>query len=106
VFSNSSATIRINSYVAVGLKDLKLDNSFAMFPNPAKENLTIKLQNSSNANCTVDIVNAIGQTVQTNSLGNDSEILNTISISNLTSGMYLVKTTLGDKVSATKLIKE
>lgn len=106
VFSNSSATIRINSYVAVGLKDLKLDNSFAMFPNPAKENLTIKVQNSSNANCTVDIVNAIGQTVQTNSLGNDSEILNTISISNLTSGMYLVKTTLGDKVSVRKLIKE
>jgi len=105
-FSNSSATIRINSYVAVGLKDLKLDNSFAMFPNPAKENLTIKLQNSSNANCTVDIVNAIGQTVQTNSLGNDSEILNTISISNLESGMYLVKTTLGNKVSVKKLIIE
>ena len=28
VFSNSSATIRINSYVAVGLKDLKLDKYF------------------------------------------------------------------------------
>ena len=77
-----------------------------MFPNPAKENLTIKLQNSSNANCTVDIVNAIGQTVQTNSLGNDSEILNTISISNLASGMYLVKITLGNKVSVKKLIIE
>ena len=104
--TSNTGVVKVNNSVILGVTDLNFDATFNVFPNPAKNNFNVKLQNASNANCTVDIVNAIGQTVQTNNLGNDSEILNTISISNLTSGIYMIKTTLGDKVSNRKLIVE
>ena len=105
-FSNTSATIRINSAVAVGISELNFDASFSIFPNPAKNNLNVKLSNTGNANCAIEIVNAMGQIVQTNNLGNGFEIQSNISISNLSTGVYFVKTTLGDKVSIKKLIVE
>jgi hypothetical protein len=105
-FTSNSGTIKVNNNVVTGINDLNFDATFSVFPNPAKNNFNVKLHNSNNANCNVAIVNSMGELVQSINLGNDSEISNTISISNLASGIYIVKTTLGDKVSARKLIIE
>jgi hypothetical protein len=51
-------------------------------------------------------MNSVGALVKSIDLGNDSEIYSNISISNLSSGMYFVKTTVGDKTSTRKLIVE
>lgn len=104
-YTSKAASIRVNDGI-VGINDLNFDASFNIFPNPAKDNFNVSLDNISNANCTVEIINTMGQTIQLHQLGNDIHISNNISISNLTSGVYFVKTTLGDKVSVRKLIKE
>ncbi len=105
-FANTSATIKINNSVITGINDLNFDASFNIFPNPAKDYVNVKLHNAVNANCKIQIVNSIGQIAQEIDLGSDSEITRNISVSNLNSGIYMVKTTLGDKVSVRKLIIE
>lgn len=102
----NSATIKINSAVILGINDLNFDATFNVFPNPAKDVVNVKLQNVTNADCKIQIVNSIGQIAQEIDLGNDSEITRNISVSHLNSGIYMVKTTLGNKVSVRKLIVE
>lgn len=104
--SSTSAYVRVNNAVVTGINDLNFDASFNIFPNPAKDHFNVKLNNANNATCKVEIVNSIGQLAQSINLGNDSEISSNVSISNLLSGVYIVKTTLGDKVSTRKLIVE
>lgn len=103
---SSSATIKLNGNVVTAIKDLNLDATFSVFPNPAKNNVNLKLQNVNNANCKVEIINAIGASLKSIDLGNSSEISSSISISNLTAGMYFIKTTLGDKTTTKKIIVE
>lgn len=105
-FSSTTATVKINNNVITGINDLNFDATFNIFPNPAKNQVNVKLHNATNAACTIEIVNSIGELAQSINLGNETEISSNISISNLASGIYIVKTTLGDKVSARKLIVE
>jgi len=105
-FQNTSASIKVNNNVITGINDLNFDATFNIFPNPATNFVNVKLQNVTNTNCKIQIVNALGQIAQEIDLGNDSEINRNISIANLNSGIYMVKTILGDKVSARKLIIE
>ena len=104
-YTSKAASIRVNDGI-VGINDLNFDATFNIFPNPAKDNFNVSLNNAVNANCTVEIINAMGQSIQLHHLGNEIHISNNISISDLASGIYMIKTTLGDKVSVRKLIKE
>jgi hypothetical protein len=104
-YTSNSASIRVNSTV-VGINDLNFDATFNVFPNPAKDNVNVKLSNQHKALCTIEIIDAIGQTAKMINLGNQTDISENISITDLASGMYLIKTTLGDKVSSRKLIVE
>ncbi|MES2762489.1 MAG: T9SS type A sorting domain-containing protein [Bacteroidota bacterium] len=104
--TSSSASVFVNNMVITGINDQNFDASFSIFPNPAKNNFNVKLNNVSNGDCNVEIVNSVGQTVKVVNLGNTTEITNNISISDLAQGMYMIKTTLGDKISVRKLIVE
>lgn len=101
-----SAEIFINNLVLTGLNDKNFEATFQIFPNPAKNYFDLNLSNPSNENGTVLITNAIGQVVRTIELGNDSQLKRQISISDLQPGVYLVRTTLGNKTSTRKLIIE
>lgn len=105
-FTSNTGDVKVNSNVVTGVNALTFDATFSVFPNPAKNNFNVKLLNANNTNCKVEIVNAIGSLVKSIDLGNNTEISNIISISDLTSGMYFVKTTLGDKTATKKLIIE
>jgi hypothetical protein len=102
-FSSTSATIKANSLIT-GIKDNNLDASFNVFPNPAKNNFNVKLRNQNNADCYIEITNAIGQVAKVINLGNETEIAGNISISELSAGIYFIKTSIGNKIAVRKLI--
>lgn len=104
-YTAHSAAIKINSSI-VGINDYSFDSMFNVFPNPAKNSFNIKLNNPNNSSCKVEIINSFGKTIRVISLGNMLVISDAISIADLASGIYIIKTTLGDKVSTRKLIKE
>lgn len=68
-----------------------------LYPNPAKNNLYI--ETTLNSNIHVSIVNMLGKEVIKTKVNN-----NTVNISNLTSGVYIVKITEENKTSTKKLI--
>ncbi|MBA3663111.1 MAG: T9SS type A sorting domain-containing protein [Bacteroidetes bacterium] len=103
---STSADITVNNAVITGLNDKNFDATFQIFPNPAKESFYVNLSNATHANGTIEIYNSLGQIVKTIQLGNASVITEQVSLSGLSSGIYIVKTTLGDRSSARRLIVE
>lgn len=104
--TNTSATVKMNDNVITGITDRNFDAGFNVFPNPAKDNFTVQLSNANNDFAKVEIINSLGAIAQTINLGNNSQLQKTISITELNSGIYMVKTTVGNKVSVRKLIVE
>lgn len=104
--TNTSATVKMNDNVITGITDNNFDASFNVFPNPAKDNFTVQLSNVKNDAAKIEIINAVGSVAKTVSLGNNSQLQTNITITDLTTGIYMVKTTVGDKVSVRKLIVE
>lgn len=91
VVSRSTAEVTLSSSSFSQIEGLK------MYPNPTKNNLFIETTLNSNIN--VSIVNMLGKEVV-----NTKVINNTINVSNLTSGIYIVKITEEGKTSTKKLI--
>jgi hypothetical protein len=103
--TSSQAKIRVNNFVVTGINDFNFDATFNIFPNPAKDLFNVSLHNENKKECNIEIMNSIGEVIQTLSLGSDTHILNKISISHLSSGIYFIKTTLGERSSVRKIIK-
>ncbi len=74
-------------------------SEFNMYPNPAKELLTISLNNDAN----YSLMNLNGQVFKT---GNITHKENTIDVSNLSSGLYFLKVKTDEGVATKKLIKQ
>jgi len=75
--------------------------SFDLFPNPAAERLTIQLPSGSNS-ATVQLFDYVGRLALTQdiSLGNEN-----VNVSNLNSGVYLLRVMSNDKIGTQKFVK-
>lgn len=78
-----------------------LDPLFSIFPNPAKNSLTIEAKKNSVG--TVTIFNLTGQEVQSEKMIGQRS---TLDVSKLKAGIYLLQLVSGDKVEVKKIIKE
>ena len=105
-FSSSTGTIRINNSIFTGIRETTLNSDFSLYPNPATDKLNVVLSNKKAENVSVKIFNNLGQLVKTATLGNATDINNQIELAGLSSGIYIVKTTVGNASSSKKLIKE
>jgi hypothetical protein len=101
-----TAQVLGNNAVITGLNDMNFDATFQIFPNPAQDAFKVRLSNNNSEHGTIIIYNAVGQVVKTVELGSASVLENNISITELPAGIYVVKTTLGNKSSARRLIVE
>lgn len=78
-------------------------NDFKTYPNPATDNLSLKLKNNID-NATLKIISLTGQTVfeKQNISGTDFSL----DVTNLSTGLYIVLITDGDKTLNAKFIKQ
>jgi hypothetical protein len=76
--------------------------SFAVYPNPANDNITI-LWNTQNANASVQIIDITGRIVHTQPLAKAATV---ISMTDLSPGVYLVRIVDGPQTSTSKLLKQ
>nr|MBA3682932.1 SBBP repeat-containing protein [Bacteroidota bacterium] len=91
-----------------GLKEQTTANALSVFPNPAKENITIELDQAAfdklTGNVTIEIYNALGQKLSQETLNDKRSGINTAF---LTKGLYVVRIINNESVIATqKIIKE
>ena len=89
VYEIAKATIGASLYFAVAYltTDIKQENksNFSVYPNPAKDRLTINLGDIPLKNTTLKLVNVIGETVLEKQVNANSE---TLTISHLPAGVY------------------
>ncbi len=79
--------------------------SFVMYPNPAKEFVTIGFNNSlSGDKVVVEIYDILGQLVSATKFENTPNFEQTVNISNLKSGLYLVRVGDGNAFTTKKLV--
>jgi len=102
----TTAKIRVNNALSLGIKETNFDASYNLYPNPTTNYFTVNLNNANGESAQVEIYNALGQLAKREALGTDALIKSNVSISDLKPGIYVVKTTLGAKVSSRKLIIE
>ena len=96
------------SYLALLLTDTSdlSDKKIVVFPNPAKNNLTIQFPKNSDFDVEVIIINTNGQVVKKQFIA-INEIINSeksIDISNLNNGIYFVKLYSNSSVKSIKLV--
>lgn len=103
-FTSSTCDIRINSAVAMGVNEATFDKTFVVYPNPANGVFHVMFTNEKNESLSLEIMNNMGQTVRTINLGSSNDINTTVNVSDLSSGVYYVKTTLGNNSVVKKLI--
>ena len=101
VIGCSSDTSNIVYFYYDGIGESKMINHIAIYPNPAKEELTI--ETNLNTEQRIEIVNLIGQTVYTSSSINNKTIINTTAFAN---GVYILKLYTAKETMVRKFIKE
>jgi len=104
IYFDFNPPIVTNTYtttiVALNSTSFEFNNHFVLYPNPAKETVSIQSKDGIGIN-SIEIYNNIGQMIH--STTNTS---NTIAISNLASGIYFVKVNTDKGTTNTKFIKE
>ncbi|MEJ6735695.1 MAG: T9SS type A sorting domain-containing protein [Flavobacteriales bacterium] len=94
--------IAIDFRIPVGVEeDIKISNEFSIYPNPAKENISVRLKNKVNNLQVIDIAGRV--------LISRSNLLSGIhnmKLSNLNSGIYLVKISSETETKVERFIKQ
>ena len=95
----------VTSSVGTGLDNKEAENLFEVYPNPAYSNITIDLElNQSSSNTRIELTNALGQCLRTQSLGNGvSESRFNFDVSELPAGLYFIRC-VNDDFDQTKRI--
>jgi len=100
--TNSIISVNVISTTAVGIISNYNDNLLSIFPNPAKDNLTLILsKNSFDEECR--IFNILGEEKYFSKIKNPKT--NT-DISNFANGIYIIEVKSGDNIIRKKFIKE
>jgi hypothetical protein len=93
------------NYITTGLNDVTLQGySIQLYPNPVIDDLTLKVSQgfSSNGTVTVNITDATGRPVKTQSLKNG---INTISLKHVAAGSYWILLKNGRTEKAVRILK-
>jgi hypothetical protein len=84
----------------LGFNEIAIANSISLYPNPAKENVTVSMDKGQAVISQVNVLDITGKVVLTqNAVSAHQVVLNT---ENFTKGIYLVNVKLANGASATK----
>ncbi len=103
--TTTETLVTVNSNYALGLKDnLNEVSNLNFYPNPAKGNVNVSFNNANGENASFEMINAIGQTIKKDNLGNDKgETKQNISLEGIDSGIYFIKLYVGNAVEVRKI---
>ncbi len=88
----------------VSVEENEVVSGFAMFPNPANNNVNIRFTPVNAGYTTIEVVNALGQVVKTQDLGNiGGQYTYNLNVSNFNNGLYVVKIKVGNDIVTKRL---
>lgn len=98
-FSTSTVMVRMNFKNDVGIEELDDALALNMYPNPAKEEVTISFNNN-NEEAVISILDLSGKVVKTVGANAAQTVVN---VADLQAGVYVVRVVAGNKQSTQKL---
>jgi len=102
VVNFDGAFTTITTRTAAGINN-NAKNNFSLYPNPATDVVTISPDNDFNGSLNIAVVNMLGETVMQNKLSGINGY--NLNVSNLATGMYVVKINNGTTTTTSKIIK-
>ncbi len=90
---------------SIGIKEIKRNSDFAVYPNPFTNYISIKLNGTVENNAKIIIIDVLGREIMTSKFETNSST-KTLNTSLLSQGIYWVKIENGKEFSLSKLIKE
>ncbi len=100
-----AATLRVDNITAsttLSRQDLKMENSFSIYPNPSSRNLNLNISNLEK-NAQVTIYNILGAKVYSNTLNSSKFSINT---SQWQKGVYLVRVSSDNGTTTKRFVKQ
>lgn len=89
------------------IKTEAIEKTISIFPNPAENEINLNIQNVLNQEINVSIFDSNGKSIiTTNYYSEESNFEQRLDISNLSSGVYIVKTTIGNEEIHKQIIKK
>ena len=106
VASGASFATTEDKTFSINLKEAVVvdSNDFYIYPNPVKDLLNIKTPSNSGFLNSYEIINVLGQIIQTETLFIENEF--SINTASLSSGLYFIAIEKGDKKKTLRFIKE
>lgn len=99
--NSKNTTVSVNNDVFAGINEFTMDNLVTVYPNPATDFIHVAF--NTNQEAKIEIYNQLGQTVLTEIVAAEGK---NIRISHLNSGVYFLRTTIGNKTVVKKMIKD
>ncbi|MEL6988527.1 MAG: T9SS type A sorting domain-containing protein, partial [Bacteroidota bacterium] len=90
---------------STNVNDIEILNVFDVYPNPAKEVISVKLEFERTVTGNISFINAMGQNVITQKI-EGNQISNEYDISNLSSGIYMVTIETEEGIALKKIYKQ
>ena len=88
----------------VSVDEIKYNNNIAVYPNPATDEVNIKLLLTQFADVNIELLDLTGKTILSENVSSSVSNNNyVIDVNSVPSGMYIVKVTNGDNVSTSKI---
>ena len=87
----------VSSNPAIGMSEFSLENDLTIFPNPVENNINIEIEEEI---FSVSVINIYGKSIFKQINSNK-----TVDVSDLVSGVYLVKIELENEIVSRKIIK-
>jgi hypothetical protein len=95
-----------NNYKTVGVAEIGNETltNVTVYPNPAKDNISIKFNNENSEFASFQLVNVLGQSIRQQSIPSvKGETVHNLNLNGIESGIYFVKLTVGNKASVTRI---
>ncbi len=93
--------------VVVGVKEFDLSSSLQISPNPAKEIVTIKFDNTVKGNITIRVTDVTGRVVMSQSANKSAQLFNqSFDISSLENGIYLMNIITENGKATSRIVKQ
>jgi len=93
------------SNLTLGVEDNNLSRSLVVFPNPSNGEFTISFDAKSNTDVKINIYDLGGRAVYNNTFDNvSSQFIETISLDNIQSGVYIANISEGNNTTSHKII--
>ncbi|HNR21242.1 MAG TPA: T9SS type A sorting domain-containing protein [Bacteroidia bacterium] len=105
-YGNNGYVDNVNVTITTGVTDAAIENSLSIFPNPAKDLVSVTAQLNKADDVTITIYDVTGRVIYTNELNNVTTINSKIDVNAFAKGTYILEVSTTEENIVRKIVVE